>query len=306
MPEKIGVFAEGSETAAHEPTRLAATGVAADGKGTEGTRRRRRHPRKVVVYYFDSGAEDDEEAAGTSGKESGGPLMQELEELSHHTRSSSQGEVHRCSRCNPHRALKHRPVSPENPRIGSPTPISLFAFGMTTLLYNVHNAKICPLNMMTMGLVIMFGGLTQFVCGFLELINMNTLGCTISTTYGAFWMATAVLFLWPENAYVTVSGNNYTGGLFLLFFAFASALFASSFRSPFLCMALFLLVPLNFLLQSIGFFADSDAIARVAGYEGMMVGSLAVYLGMAFTLRDVYGRSLLPILFQKDMRYVEW
>jgi uncharacterized protein len=197
-------------------------------------------------------------------------------------------------------------VSVDNPRIGSPTPIGFFAFGMTTLLYNVHNAKICQLNMATMGLVVMFGGLTQFLCGFFELINMNTLGCTISTTYGAFWMATAVLFLQPENAYVTMGDHTYNGGFFLLWFFFAGTLFASAFRSPFMCMALFFLVPLNFLLQSIGYFADSATVAKVAGYEGIVVGALATYLGMAFTLRDVYGRSLLPILFQKNLRYVEW
>ncbi|KAG5488009.1 hypothetical protein LSCM4_08233 [Leishmania orientalis] len=307
MPHQIGVFAEGSATAAHEPARLAtATTMAAGDNDAETAHRRRRRPRKVVVYYFDSDSEDNEEVADTAAKDSNCPPSEEAGEPRHCRRLNSQVEVHRFARCEHHRAPEHRPVSTENPRIGSPMPISLFAFGMTTLLYNVHNAKICPLNMATMGLVIMFGGLTQFVCGFLELINMNTLGCTICTTYGAFWMATAVLFLWPENTYVTMGGNRYTGGFFLLWFVFASTLFASSFRSPFTCMLLFFLVPLNFLMQSIGFFANSDTVARVAGYEGMLVGALATYLGMAFTLRDVYGRSLLPILFQEGMRYVEW
>lgn len=337
MADKDDVFAEGEVScASREPTNMMHD---ADACGV----RRRRRPRKVVVYYFDSDTEECGDDAvvharegnavastqrthsgakrrSAAGAAAGGlsectspeadklecPALAELEGYSngHASNTASHGAAAAASCCCTCQARK--PVSVDNPRIGSPTPIGFFAFGMTTLLYNVHNAKICQLNMATMGLVVMFGGLTQFLCGFFELINMNTLGCTISTTYGAFWMATAVLFLQPENDYVAMGDHTYTGGFFLLWFFFAGTLFASAFRSPFMCMALFFLVPLNFLLQSIGYFADSTTVAKVAGYEGIIVGALATYLGMAFTLRDVYGRSLLPILFQKNMRYVEW
>lgn len=324
MSDKVEVFAEAEVVNAREPRSTAAQrcSSAAPHPQPSSRPRPRRGPRKVVVYYFDSDSDsaaeagaDCEEVAAMAAKREADEVADGMDEFTNSGRSNSQMEVvqrrHvRCRSCacaaTAGAATAPKPISPENPRIGSPTPIGFFAFGMTTLLYNVHNAKICQLNMATMGLVIMFGGLTQFLCGFFELINMNTLGCTISTTYGAFWMATAVLFLWPENAYVTMGDHSYTGGFFLLWFVFAGTLFASAFRSPFMCMALFFLVPLNFLLQSIGYFADSDVVARVAGYEGIIVGALATYLGMAFTLRDVYGRSLLPILFQKNMRCVEW
>ncbi|KPI84163.1 hypothetical protein ABL78_6788 [Leptomonas seymouri] len=290
--------------------------------------RPRRRPCKVVVYYFDEDAEEEVEAGATqplqpcskregSGKRQGlagasdittsegdkmdCPGIEELESYRNENNCRVATGATCCCRCQP-----RKPVSVDNPRIGSPTPLGFFAFGMTTLLYNVHNARICELNMATMGLIVMFGGMTQFTCGFFELINMNTLGCTISTTYGAFWLATAVLFLQPENQYVTMGDHNYSGGFFLLWFVFSGTLLAAAFRSPFMCIALFFLVPVNFLLQAIGYFADSVTVAKVAGYEGILVGALATYLGMAFTLRDVYGRSVLPILFQKNMRYVEW
>ncbi|KAG5511899.1 hypothetical protein JKF63_07724 [Porcisia hertigi] len=273
-------------------------------------RHHRRRPRKVVVYYFDSDSEENGKAepyAATT--ESSNPPIEDLETFSQGRDSTSQVEV----RCRYVRAPADaaaapvcKPTCPEGPRIGSPTPMCFYAFGITTLLYNVHNAQLFDLNMATMGLVTMVGGLTQFVSGFFELINMNTLGCTISTTYGAFWMATTVLFLWPENNYVSMGDNYYTGVYFLVWFLFSVSLLAASLRSPFTCIALFILVPLNFLMQSIGFFMDSRAVARVAGYEGMLVGLLAMYIGAAFILRDVYGRSVLPILFQKNLRFIEW
>ncbi|AYU75711.1 hypothetical protein, conserved [Leishmania donovani] len=310
MPGSVGIFAEADvadpgEPATHANTTAAASTKAVDNRAKT-VRPRCGRPRKVVVYYFDSDAENDEGVADAVENDSTTSPSEELKALSRCGPPNAPERVCCYSHCGHRRAPAHRPISPENPRIGSPTPLGFFAFGMTMLLYNVHNANICRLNMATMGLILMFGGLTQFVCGFFELINRNTLGCTISTTYGAFWVATAILFLWPESSYVEKGDNNYMGGFFLLWFVFASSLFASSFRSPFTCMALLFLVPLNFLLQSIGFFLNSDTIAHVTGYLGMVIGALATYIGMAFTLRDVYGRSLLPILFQKRMRYVEW
>lgn len=249
----------------------------------------RRRPRKVVVYYFDSDADVDaavnfaaEDDVGTTAR-----------------------VVKACS-CKAGAATAQTAVAAKAPRIGSPTPIGFYAFGMTTMLYNVHNAKICPLNMATMGLVVWFGGITQLVCGFLELVNMNTLGCTISSTYGAFWLATAVLFLQPTNSYVEMGEHTYTGGFFLMWFFFASSLLAASARAPLTCIALMTLVPINFLLQSISYFTDSAGVMRVAGYEGIVLGALATYIGMAFTLRDAYGRSILPIFFHQNFRQIEW
>ncbi|XP_050340369.1 succinate-acetate/proton symporter SatP-like, partial [Bactrocera neohumeralis] len=192
-----------------------------------------------------------------------------------------------------------------NPRIGSPGPVTLFAFGMTTCLYNVHIAQICPMNMTTMGLIVFYGGLAQFVGGWFELINMNAFFCTLDVTYGAFWMATAITNLVPENTFVTTSdvSNNYMGGFFMLWFFFSSTMFVSSLKiGTFMQMLLNFSVALNFLLNLLGQFTKSNTLQKVAGFEGIVEGCLAVYMGMAFTLREAYGHSVLPILFQKRLQ----
>lgn len=199
------------------------------------------------------------------------------------------------------------PYSSTNPRIGSPTPIGFFAFGITTLLYHISTAGIHPMNQATMGLVCWYGGLTQFLCGWFELINWNTLGCTISTTYGAFWIATVQLYLWPANDNVDqFGGAGYTGGFMLVWFVFAGTLFACSFKSPLMCMLLFFCVPINFLLQCVGQWAASPTLIKVAGFEGIFAGSLAVYLGMAFTMADVYGRNILPMFPHTNFHNIGW
>lgn len=198
-------------------------------------------------------------------------------------------------------------ITPANPRIGSPGPVTLFAFGFTTCLYNVHQAGICPMNLTTMGLICFYGGLAQFVGGFFELVNKNTIFCTLDVTYGAFWMATAITNLVPENANVTGDApSHYLGGFFMLWFFFAATMFASSFKFSFVQMLLNFSVALNFLLNLLGNFIGSKTLLRVAGFEGIVEGCLATYVGMAFTMRDVYGHSVLPLFFQKNFIITEW
>jgi uncharacterized protein len=198
-------------------------------------------------------------------------------------------------------------ITPANPRIGSPGPVTLFAFGFTTCLYNVHQAGICPMNLTTMGLICFYGGLAQFVGVFFELVNKNTIFCTLDVTYGAFWMATAITNLVPENANVVGDApKNYMGGFFMLWFFFAATMFASSFKFSYVQMLLNFSVTLNFFLNFLGSFIGSKTLLHVAGYEGIVEGCLATYVGMAFSMRDIYGHSILPLFFQKNFRITEW
>lgn len=198
-------------------------------------------------------------------------------------------------------------ITPANPRIGSPGPVTLFAFGFTTCLYNVHQAGICPMNLTTMGLICFYGGLAQFVGGFFELMNKNTIFCTLDVTYGAFWMATAVTNLVPANENVVADApKNYMGGFFMLWFFFAATMFASSFKFSYVQMLLNFSVTLNFFLNFLGSFIGSKTLLHVAGFEGIVEGCLATYVGMAFSMRDIYGRSILPLFFQKNFKITEW
>ncbi|CAD2222958.1 GPR1/FUN34/yaaH family, putative [Angomonas deanei] len=161
--------------------------------------------------------------------------------------------------------------------------------------------------MTTMGMVVWYGGLTQFIAGFFELINKNTHGCTISTTYGAFWLATAVLFLEPTNESVTTLGDSFfSGGYFLMWFLFALTLFFCSFRGPLVVILLMFLVPLNFLLQSIGYFTGNYTLTVFAGYEGIVVGCVASYIGLAMSFEVVYGRRYLPLFAHQKFKNIKW
>ena len=57
-----------------------------------------------------------------------------------------------------------------------PRPLGLLGFGMTTILLNIHNAGIYPLDSMIMGMGIFVGGLAQVIAGTQEWKKNNTFG----------------------------------------------------------------------------------------------------------------------------------
>jgi len=49
----------------------------------------------------------------------------------------------------------------------NPAPLGLVGFGLTTILLNLHNAGLYPLNAMILGMGIFVGGIAQIFAGLL-------------------------------------------------------------------------------------------------------------------------------------------
>src|ERR1700743_852811 len=72
--------------------------------------------------------------------------------------------------------------------ISNPAPLGLCAFGMTTVLLNLHNAGFFEINSMILAMGIFYGGSAQIVAGILESKKNNTFGMTAFISYGFFWL----------------------------------------------------------------------------------------------------------------------
>src|SRR6201996_4272666 len=79
--------------------------------------------------------------------------------------------------------------------IANPAPLGLCAFGMTTVLLNLHNAGFFELNTMILAMGIFYGGLAQVIAGVIEAKKNNTFGLTAFTSYGFFWLSLVGLIL---------------------------------------------------------------------------------------------------------------
>ena len=80
----------------------------------------------------------------------------------------------------------------------NPAPLGLIGFGLTTILLNIHNAGVFPVNSMIMGMGIFVGGIAQIFAGLLESKKNNTFGLTAFTAYGSFWLSLVAIWILPS------------------------------------------------------------------------------------------------------------
>src|SRR3990172_8391436 len=79
----------------------------------------------------------------------------------------------------------------------NPAPLGLLGFGMTTVLLNLHNVGLFPMNSMILGMGFFYGGIAQVLAGYMEWKKGNTFGTTAFISYGFFWLSLVVLLVLP-------------------------------------------------------------------------------------------------------------
>jgi hypothetical protein len=83
-------------------------------------------------------------------------------------------------------------------KLANPAPLGLLGFGLTTVLLNLHNAGLFPLDTMILAMGIFYGGLAQVIVGIMEFRKGNTFGTVAFTSYGLFWWSLVGLILLPK------------------------------------------------------------------------------------------------------------
>lgn len=183
----------------------------------------------------------------------------------------------------------------------NPAPLGLFAFGMTTILLNLHNAGYFGMNALILAMGIFFGGMAQVIAGVLEWKKNNTFGATAFTAYGCFWLLlVAALFInlvHPAWDFEAPANKGSFAAFLILWGLFTFGLFLGTFRlSGALVVVFGSLTLLFFLLAACQSPSASTGLKHFTGFEGVFCGASACYAGLAAVLNEVYGRTVLPIM----------
>ena len=177
----------------------------------------------------------------------------------------------------------------------NPAPLGLLGFGMTTILLNLHNAGLYPLDSMIMGMGVFVGGIAQVIAGIQEWKKNNTFGATAFTAYGFFWIALVATWILPSMGLAAKSGET-DMGFFLAFWGiFTAGMFVGTLRLNKALQIIFGSLTLLFLLLAIRDFSGSAAVGILAGWIGIFCGLSALYAAIAQVLNEVYGEVLLPL-----------
>lgn len=185
-------------------------------------------------------------------------------------------------------------LAPVKDGIANPAPLGLCAFGMTTVLLNIHNAGFFEMNAMILAMGIFYGGLAQVIAGVIEAKKNNTFGLTAFTSYGFFWLSLVGLIVMPKLGWAAPAGSAMVAYL-VVWGLFTFGLFFGTLKLNRALQFVFASLTVLFFLLAIGDATENKDITHLAGYEGIICGASAIYTGLAQVLNEVYGKTVLPI-----------
>lgn len=177
----------------------------------------------------------------------------------------------------------------------NPAPLGLAGFGLTTVLLNIHNAGLFPLDTMIVAMGIFYGGLAQVIVGIMEWKKNNTFGTTAFTSYGFFWLTLVTIWLLPAVGAAAKPSATSMAFYLTMWGVFSTFLFVATFKLNRALQVVFGLVVALFFLLALANATGSHTIHTIAGVEGVICGLSALYTGMAQVINEYYGRSVLPL-----------
>ncbi|WP_207420626.1 acetate uptake transporter [Desertivirga brevis] len=179
-------------------------------------------------------------------------------------------------------------------KYANPAPLGLFAFGMTTILLNLHNAGFFALDSMIIAMGIFYGGIAQVIAGIIESKKNNTFGFTAFTSYGFFWLSFAGLLILPKLGLATAVSETGLVAYLTIWGIFTLLLFIGTLKLNRALQLVFATLAALFFLLALGDATGNTSIKTFAGYEGVICGGLAIYAAIAQVLNELHGKTLLP------------
>lgn len=177
----------------------------------------------------------------------------------------------------------------------NPGPLGLVGFGLTTILLNLHNAGLFEMDAMILSVGIFMGGITQVIVGTMEWKKNNIFGMMAFTSYGIFWLTLVFLLMLPKMGLAAAPSPTAMGYYLSVWCVLSVGFLVATFKISKAMSLLFSTVVLLFALLATANFTGSHLILTIAGIEGVICGSIAIYIAMAQLFEIVYGRQLLPL-----------
>ena len=188
-------------------------------------------------------------------------------------------------------------------KLANPAPLGLLAFGLTTVLLNLANAGFYQLDSMVLAMGLAYGGLAQIIVGAMEFKKGNTFGLVAFSSYGFFWWSIAALVLLPgllpgfPLSSSALLEPNAMAAYFFMWGLFTFVMFFGTLKANRAIQFVFMSLAVLFFLLTACWLTGkpNQDLLKITGYEGVICGLSAVYLGLAEVLNEAHGKSFLPI-----------
>ncbi len=178
----------------------------------------------------------------------------------------------------------------------NPAPLGLLAFGMTTVLLNLHNAGFYDLGSTVLAMGIFYGGIAQVIAGVMEWRKNNTFGTTAFLSYGLFWLTLVGVIVMPKLGWGAAPTGAAMPAYLAIWGLFTAVMFIATLRLSRALQVVFGTLTILFFLLAWGdATAAGPGFTHFTGYEGILCGLSAMYTGLAQVLNEVFGRTILGL-----------
>jgi len=185
--------------------------------------------------------------------------------------------------------------------LGNPAAVGLAGFATTTLLLQFHNLGLCGAGVVFC-CALAFGGGAQLLAGLQEFKAGNNFGYAAFCSYGAFWIALALIFMVSD---FQASPNNWIGGhlkigpgdlgwFLVAYTVFTAILFIGSFAVHTAMVFTFATLLVGFIGLDLEILAGMHIKTFVA--LDLVLCAFGAYYMMAHVIfAQVFGRDVLPV-----------
>ncbi|KAI8067610.1 GPR1/FUN34/yaaH family-domain-containing protein [Gongronella butleri] len=191
---------------------------------------------------------------------------------------------------NPNLMRKHC----HGPVAGNPGVLALWSFAVVTLLLGTYNG-FYPFesNNIILPTAIMFGGLAQYIAGFMCMINGDTFPAILFVSYGAFWAGSGLMMLPSVHGALGAmtdtqisTGNAVYHYLWSAYTAWNIVISLKIKNGTFMTSWNLFFVFLTLLLEGIAFTFTSHIVMRISGITAYLAAIGAFYTGAVELLED--------------------
>jgi succinate-acetate transporter protein len=187
-------------------------------------------------------------------------------------------------------------------KLANPAPLGLLGFGLTTVLLNLHNAGFFPLDTMIVAMGLAYGGLAQIIVGAMEFRRGNTFGMVAFTSYGLFWWSLVATLVLPRLSFFNVASvtainaptHEALAAYFFMWGLFTFGMLLGTLKTNRALQFVFASLGILFFMLVAAELTGDATVTMMAGYEGVVCGLSAVYLGIAEVINETYGKTVLP------------
>lgn len=186
-------------------------------------------------------------------------------------------------------------------KLANPAPLGLLGFGITTVLLNLVNAGVFPLDTVILAMGIAYGGIAQIIVGIMEFKKGNTFGTVAFTSYGLFWWSLVLLLVLPKFTGFAGPSTSSLAAYFIMWGIFTFGMFFGTLKANRALQFVFGSLTVLFFMLAIRELTNNPTLSgsitfnTFVGIEGIICGLSAVYLGLAEVLNESHQKTVLPI-----------